>query len=123
MYEIHALNASAGQSIPSVLGRTFKTFAPLLLKNKVCNSIHNPNRGRWDMLEKYYGSKYDVKVGCRHGLLEALTKTRMSIQEAGVPKVLALVGEFDPHDEIAGPMEDCVESWKKGWGEGIECGY
>jgi hypothetical protein len=76
--------------------------------------------GRWDMLEKYYGSKYDLKVGCPHGLLEALTKTGMSRQEAGVPKVLALVGEFDPHDEIAGPMEDCVVSWKKAWGEGAE---
>ena len=38
----------------------------------------------------------------------------------GLPKVLALLGEFDPPDEIGTPMEDFVALWKETWSSGID---
>ena len=73
--------------------------------------------GRADVLQKYYGNTNEIKKHCVYGLLEALAKSGKSREEVAVPKALALVGEYDPVDEIGEPMEDVVTLWKKTWGK------
>jgi len=41
-------------------------------------------------------------------------------QDIGIPKCLALLGEFDPEDEIGEPMNNFVSLWKSTFGEGID---
>jgi hypothetical protein len=77
----------------------------------------NPERS--DVLKLYYGTPEEVSQHSAYGLLEAIAKTGKSRQEAAVPKVLVLLGEYDPEDEIKEPTVDFVALWKKIWGEGI----
>jgi hypothetical protein len=51
---------------------------------------------------------------------QEISKSGLSLQQAGLPKFLALLGEYDPPDEIGRPMEDFVDLWKKTWDGGIE---
>ena len=44
----------------------------------------------------------------------------MSREETGVPKLLFLLGEFDPVDEIEQPMSDFATLLEKTWGTGVE---
>ena len=44
----------------------------------------------------------------------------MSREETGVPKLLLLLGEFDPEDEIGQSMRDFAELGEKTWGSGVE---
>ena len=74
-----------------------------------------PERG--EMLKTYWGSVEAAAKLCPYGLFESLKAKGVSKEEAGVPKVLMLVGEYDPEDEIAKPTRDFVELWKGSWGE------
>ena len=76
--------------------------------------------GRAQTLETYFGSAKGIEENCPYGLLEAAGKTGMSREETGVPKVLLLLGEFDPEDEIAQPMRDFAALRDKVWGSGVE---
>ena len=73
-----------------------------------------------EILRKYYGNENDVETKSVYGLLEAIVYSKQSKKEVGVPKVLALLGQYDPAYEIGGPMEDFVALWKKAWREGLE---
>lgn len=75
---------------------------------------------RTEVLRAYYGDKKEVDEKCVYGLLEAVRKSGKKRQEIGVPKCLALLGEFDPEDEIGEPVNDFVNLWKSTFGEGID---
>ncbi|KUJ15464.1 alpha/beta-hydrolase [Mollisia scopiformis] len=75
--------------------------------------------GRSEVLKAYYGDTKEVEERCVFGLLEAVMKSGKSREEVGVPACLAVLGEFDPEDEICEPMEDFVKLWES-WGDGIE---
>jgi len=79
--------------------------------------FENAAAGRSEMLEKYYGDAADIKAHSAYGLLEAISKSGKSREEVAVPKVLALLGEFDSTDEIGEPMLDFLALWKKTWGD------
>lgn len=52
---------------------------------------------------------------------QALSQSNTTLSAASVPKILALVGEFDPPDEIVKPMADFVVKFQEIWNnEGIE---
>jgi acetyl esterase/lipase len=79
--------------------------------------------GRGDVLKAYYGSEKEVEERCVFGLLEALKRSGEGREEVGVPACLAVLGEFDPADEIVEPMHDFVKLWKgmgKSWENSIE---
>jgi hypothetical protein len=76
--------------------------------------------GRAGTLERYYGSAKGIEEKCAYGLLEAVGKTGMSREETGVPKLLLLLGEFDPEDEIGQSMRDFAELGEKTWGSWLE---
>ena len=76
--------------------------------------------GRKEVLETYYGDAKGLEEKSPHGLLEAVRKTGKSREETGVPKVLLLLGEFDPEDEIGQPMRDFADLGEKTWGTGVE---
>jgi hypothetical protein len=92
---------------------TLKGFIDLAVPLHFKNAL----AGRSDPLQKYYGDEKDVSEKCAYGLLEAVAKTGKSREEIGIPKALALLGEYDPQDEIGEPMQDFVALWKKTWGE------
>lgn len=71
---------------------------------------------RFDTLKLYYGSMEEVSQRCPYGLFEAVVKSGKSREEVGVPKLLVLLGEYDPQDEIIDPTDDFVALWKKTWG-------
>jgi len=75
---------------------------------------------RNDMLLTYYGSQEGYKAHCPCGLMETIVKGGKSREEAGVPKVMALIGEWDPENDIVKPVKDFVELWKKAWGGDID---
>jgi hypothetical protein len=80
----------------------------------------NAHDERFDTLKLYYGSMDQVSQRCAYGLFEAIAKSGKSREEIGVPKVLVLLGEYDPDDEICQPTEDFVALWKKTWQNGID---
>jgi acetyl esterase/lipase len=82
--------------------------------------FNSAQASRSDMLKNYYGSEQDVKERSPYGLFEAVVKTGKSSEETGVPKVLILVGEFDPVDEISKPTEDFIALREKTWGKGVD---
>jgi hypothetical protein len=71
---------------------------------------------RSPMLMEYYGSAEGYKAHCPYGLMQTAVKSGASREETAVPKVLALVSEWDPVPDIVKPMDDFVELWKKSWG-------
>lgn len=75
---------------------------------------------RVQMLKNYYGEEEDVKAKSPYGLLEALEKEGKSKEETFVPKVLTIVCEWDPEDEIKQPTEDFVRLMNKAWDGGSE---
>ena len=75
--------------------------------------------GRHKVLETYFGTQEQIKQHCPFGLLEAVTQSG-SREDAAVPKILVLLGEYDPEDEIGEPVHDFVALWKKTWGDGID---
>jgi hypothetical protein len=75
---------------------------------------------RSEMLKLYYGTMDQVSQRCPHGLLEAIAKSGKSREDVSVPKVLVLLGEYDPEDEICQPTENFVALWKNTWGDGID---
>lgn len=70
---------------------------------------------RSPMLTTYYGAPEEVASKSPCGLLESLEAK--TLEEAGLPKMLALVGEFDPQDEIVDAMKDFASLWEKKFGE------
>ncbi|EPE33055.1 alpha/beta-Hydrolase [Glarea lozoyensis ATCC 20868] len=66
---------------------------------------------------KYFGGKEGEK--CAVGIVEALGREGVSREEVAVPKVLVLLGEYEP-EIIEGPTGRFVEAWKRVWGEGLE---
>lgn len=85
-----------------------------------CHFKH-AEKERAEVLETYYGKgKDDVKEKCVCGLLDGVRKSGVENlkRELGIPERMWFgVGEFDPEDEIAGPMRDFVGSWKEAFGE------
>jgi acetyl esterase/lipase len=75
---------------------------------------------RSDMLEKYYGTADEVSKHCAYGLFETVANSGKSREEVGLPKVLVLLGEYDPEDEIEKPGQDFMSLWKKTWAEGLD---
>ncbi|KAM3078580.1 hypothetical protein ACMFMG_006450 [Clarireedia jacksonii] len=71
---------------------------------------------RVDMLTAYYGSVEEAKQKCPTGLLQAIGKEGKSKEELGVPKVLVLLAEHDPEDEILAPNTEFVGLMEKVWG-------
>lgn len=71
---------------------------------------------RQGMLTTYYGSMEEVKGNQPMGLLEETVKINETKEEGGVPEVLAITGEWDPEDDIAGPMRAFGEVWRGKWG-------
>jgi hypothetical protein len=80
----------------------------------------NAHDERFDMLRLYYGSMDQVSQRCAYGLFEAIARSGKSREEIGVPKILVLLGEYDPDDEICQPTEDFVALWKKTWQNGFD---
>lgn len=79
--------------------------------------------GRGEVLRVYYGDEREVEEKCVFGLLEAVKRSGKGREEVGVPSCLAVLGEFDPEDEIGEPMQDFVRLWKgmgASWEESIE---
>jgi len=76
--------------------------------------------GRGDVLKAYYGEPKEVEEKSVFGLLEAIKASGKKRAEVAVPRCLAMLGEFDPVNEIGEPMEDFVELWKETFGDGIE---
>jgi hypothetical protein len=72
--------------------------------------------GRAETLLTYYGDKKGIEEKSVYGLLEAVGKTGLSREETAVPKLLLLLGEFDPDNEIVEPVRDFSELEKKTWG-------
>ncbi|KAK0121594.1 hypothetical protein ONS95_009883 [Cadophora gregata] len=73
---------------------------------------------RAEVLKTYYGDEKDVKGKCACGLLESVGKSGKRREELGIPQKMWLgIGEFDPEDEIAGPMKDFAAKWKAVFGE------
>lgn len=94
-------------------------------------------KDRKEKLKAYYGSEDKAAEDCPLGLLEVrlstnilvnetnviqkLSETRTTLSQASIPKILALVAEFDPPDEIVQPMADFVIKFQETWNsEGIE---
>lgn len=73
--------------------------------------------GRTAMLDSYYGSVEKAHELCPYGLLAAATKSGRSKKELGIPPLVALLGEYDPEDEIALPTRQFVDLANKNWGE------
>jgi len=98
--------------------------APIVLKGAIEQSVplhfKNATPDRFDTLKLYYGSMEEVDPRCPYGLFETVAKSGKSREEVGVPKVLALLGDFDPEDEIGQPMDDFVALWKQTWRGDIE---
>ncbi|PVH86589.1 alpha/beta-hydrolase [Cadophora sp. DSE1049] len=73
---------------------------------------------RAEVLKTYYGDEEDVKGKCVCGLLESVRKSRKGREELGIPKKMWMgIGEFDPEDEITGPMNAFAGKWKEAFGE------
>jgi acetyl esterase/lipase len=80
----------------------------------------NAHDERFKTLKLYYGSMEEVSQRCAYGLFEAIAKSGKSREDVGVPKVLVLLGDYDPEDEIGQPAEDFVALWEETWGGGID---
>lgn len=97
---------------------------PITLKGAIEQAVplhfKNAHEERFETLKLYYGSMDQISPRCAYGLFEAIVKSGKSREEVGVPKVLVLLGEYDPQDEIGEPTEDLVALWKKAWGGGID---
>lgn len=53
--------------------------------------------------------------------IQKLSETKVTLSQASIPKILAVVGEYDPPDEIVKPMADFVTKFQETWNsEGIE---
>lgn len=73
---------------------------------------------RGEVLKTYYGDEEDVKGKCVCGLLESVGKSGRGSEELGIPEKMWMgTGEFDPEDEIAGPMKVFAGKWKEVFGE------
>jgi hypothetical protein len=72
------------------------------------------------VLSSYYGSPENVTRKSPYGHLAAMGRSKVSREEAGVPKMFVLLGEHEPEDDIAGPTKRFLELWKQTWGEGLE---
>ncbi|PQE26042.1 carboxylesterase type b protein [Rutstroemia sp. NJR-2017a BBW] len=72
---------------------------------------------RQDMLVAYYGSIEEAREKCPTGLLKAVEKEGKSKEELGVPKLLFMVSENDPEDEILAPNREFVGLVEKVWAE------
>ena len=70
-----------------------------------------------DTISAYYGSIERAMEVDPQGLLATLQRKGLSREEAAVPKMLALLGEFDPEDGIGRPMKSFTELWRQVWGE------
>jgi hypothetical protein len=96
----------------------------IMLKGAIEQSVplhfKNAHAERFDTLKLYYGSMEEVSQRCAYGLFETVAKSGKSREEVGVPKVLVLLGDYDPEDEIGQPTEDFVALWKKTWGGEID---
>lgn len=75
---------------------------------------------RNDMLMAYYGSDEGYREHCPYGLMSTVVKNGQSRKDTGVPKMMVLVSEWDPENDIARPVREFVEFWKKHWVEDIE---
>ncbi|RFU34597.1 hypothetical protein B7463_g1737, partial [Scytalidium lignicola] len=82
--------------------------------------FRNANLSRMDMLPKYYGSKQGIEDHSPYGLLSAIGKSKRSRAQVGLPRLLVLLGEWDPIDAIGKSCEEFVELWTQVWGEGID---
>ncbi|TVY88784.1 hypothetical protein LAWI1_G007699 [Lachnellula willkommii] len=80
----------------------------------------NASTERSSMLMTYYGSEQGYRAHCPYGLMETIAKSGKSRKEAGVPKVMVLLGEFDPDNDIVKPVKEFVELWKRIWGD-VDC--
>jgi hypothetical protein len=83
-------------------------------------SFSNAPSDLGSIISNYYGSPEKAARNSPHGHLIAYRSSKISREEAGVPKVLVLLGEHEPEEEIAGPTKRFVEEWKGGWWEGLE---
>ncbi|KAG4434389.1 hypothetical protein IFR05_010122 [Cadophora sp. M221] len=80
--------------------------------------FEDADESRKKVLETYYGDEEDIKGRCVCGLLESVRKSGKGKRELGIPeKIYVGVGEFDPEDEIAGPVKDFEKVWKVAFGE------
>lgn len=75
---------------------------------------------RKEPLERYYGGAEGIAENCPYGLFEAISRTGKSREETAVPKLLLLLGEFDPVDEIIEPVRDFAALMGKTWGPGFD---
>lgn len=80
--------------------------------------FEDAEKSRGEVLKKYYGDEEDVKGKCVCGLLESVGKSGKGREEMAIPgKIWMGIGEFDPEDEIAGPMKAFAGKWKEVFGE------
>ncbi|TVY37525.1 hypothetical protein LSUB1_G004040 [Lachnellula subtilissima] len=77
--------------------------------------FNNTATERYDMLMTYYGSEQGYGAHCPYGLMETIAKSGKSRKDAGVPKVMVLLGEFDPDNDIVKPVKEFVDLWKMIW--------
>ncbi|RDL41302.1 uncharacterized protein BP5553_01281 [Venustampulla echinocandica] len=74
-----------------------------------------------EMLAGYFGTVADAGKHCPYVLLKEMGQRGESREDVAVPKILTLVGEWEP-EQIPRGSDQFVELWKKTWGEGIESG-
>jgi acetyl esterase/lipase len=97
---------------------------PIILKGIVELGVpfdfKSSNASRSEILKNYYGDNEKVEANQPYGLLESLEKKGKSKQEAFVPKVLVIVCEWDPEEEIKQPSKKFVKLAQKVWDGGVE---
>jgi hypothetical protein len=100
------------------------TKGPIIWKGAIELAVpfhfKNSPEGRSGMLKTYYGDKKDIEERSAYGLLQALAKAGKTKEEAFIPNILAILGEFDPADEIKEPTEDFVKLGNEVWDNSIE---
>lgn len=59
----------------------------------------NSSTERNSTLMTYHGSEQGYRAHCPYGLMKTVAKSGKSRKEAGVPKMIVLIWEFDPDND------------------------
>lgn len=100
------------------------TKGPVIWKGAIALAVpfhfKNAVEARSGMLKTYYGDKKEIEERSAYGLLQTLANAGKMKEEAFIPNILAILGEFDPEDEIKEPTKDFVELGNEIWDKSIE---
>lgn len=124
---VHASTFILGKQFEEQRKELFKGEKGIVLKGLINVAVpthfKRAEEERKYVLKAYYGTDKEIAEKSVFGLLEAIKKGGKEREEVGVPPCLAVLGTFDPEDEIVEPMHDFVNLWKgmgKSWENSIE---